>query len=85
MNPGAPTIRLPPRMGTSVPARATPETIALPGEPAARFGTFERRTFPLLSLRDKGYWWRVQLVEPGVATPAQVAKGYSRIPCDPEA
>ena len=62
-----------------------PETVALPNDTAASFGTFERRTFPLLSQRDKGYWWRVQLVEHGVPTPAQAAKGYGRIPCNPEA
>ena len=72
-------------MVRDVPARTMPDIITLPGDPAASFGTFERRTFPLLSQRDKGYWWRVQLVEHGVATPAQAAKGYSRIPCDPEA
>ena len=50
----------------------------------AKYGTFLKQTFLDLSENQQGFRWRRRMQEVGCATDDQVAKGYERIPCNPD-
>ena len=75
--------RAPPMIMEEVPRRAVQPDAGRPTETEAKYGTFNQRDFPEMTVHSAGYWWRRRFAEAGIISALQSEKRYDNIPCDP--